>query len=88
MLPPNVSSLPVPRVEFEVPFRNSGVDFTVNLRVMEGTIERKMYLLLFTCLSIRAVHIEVVPDMCVLSLFQALVQFPKHVWYSRSSLQR
>lgn len=88
VLPPNVSSLPVPRVEFEVPFRNSGVDFTGHLRVKEETIERKMYLLLFTCLSIRAVHIEVVLDTSVLSLFQALVRFTKHVWYSRSSLQR
>lgn len=85
VLPPNVSSLPVPRVEFEVPFRNSGVDFTGHLRVKEG---RKMYLLLFSCLSIRAVHIEVVPDKSVLSLFQALVRFTKHGLYSRSSLQR
>ena len=34
-----------------------------------------MYLLIFTCMNVRAVHIEVVPDMSVLSFFQALARF-------------
>lgn len=34
-----------------------------------------MYSLIFTCLSITAVHIEVVPDLSVLSFLQAVVCF-------------
>lgn len=75
MLPPNLASLPVPCIEFYVYFRNTGVNFTGHLWVKEGTMKRKMNLILFTCLNVRAVHIEVVPDMSVLSFFQALVQF-------------
>ena len=41
----------------------------------EGNTEKKNYLLLFTYLSVRAVHIEVVPDMSVLSFFQTLIRF-------------
>lgn len=34
-----------------------------------------MYLLLFTYLSVRAVRIEVLPDMSVLSFAQAMIRF-------------
>lgn len=34
-----------------------------------------MYLLIFTCLSVRAIQIEVLPDMSVLAFLQALVRF-------------
>lgn len=82
MLPPNVASLPVSCGEFEIPFRNTGVNFTGHVWVKEGTTERKMYWLLFTCLSVRVVHIEVVPDMSVSSFFLG------PVWYPQCSLQQ
>lgn len=73
VLQPNVASLPVSRIEFEIPFRNLVVDFTGNLWVMNHGKEN--VLLLFTCIRFRVVHIEGIPDMSVLSFFQALVRF-------------
>ena len=35
----------------------------------------KMYLLIFTCVNIRAVLIEIVPDMSTMSVVQALTRF-------------
>lgn len=69
---PNVSSLPTSRVELETPFSHTGVDFTGHLWISRLV---KMYLLIFTCLSIRALHVEAVPDMSVLAFLQALVRF-------------
>lgn len=75
VLPCTEASLPTHRVEFEVPYQHTGVDFTGHFWVNDGKEDKKMYLLLFTCLNIRAIHIELVPDMSVLSFFQALVRF-------------
>lgn len=40
VLPPNVASLPIPCIEFEVPFQNIGVDLG-HLWVKEGITEKK-----------------------------------------------
>lgn len=72
VLLPNVASPPVPCVQFEELFIISGINFTGHLWVKEETMEGKIYLLLFTCLSNKAVHIEVVPDVSISSFFQAL----------------
>ena len=46
----------------------------------------KMYLLIFTCLNIRAIHIEIVPDMSVNSFVLAMCRFtnmygiPTHIY--------
>ena len=71
----NVANLPASRVELEIPFKHMGEDFMGHLWVRKCGKEVKMYLLIFTCLSIRAVHVEVVPDMSVLLFLQALVRF-------------
>ena len=75
VLPNSVASLPAPRADFEVSFQHTGVDFTGHVWVKDGSSDRKMYLLIFTYMNVRAVHIEVVPDMSVLSFFQALARF-------------
>ena len=49
-------------------------------------IERKMYLLIFTCLNVRACHIELIPEMSTEHFVLALVRFcneygvPSHVY--------
>ena len=47
------------------PFNHVGVDYTghfwVKDEVSGGTV--KMFVLIFTCLNIRAVHFELLPDM-------------------------
>lgn len=74
--PPKASAdLPSHRTDFCTPYQHTGIDFTGHLWVWDGKRNIKMYLLLFTCLNIRAVHIEVVPDMSVSSFLQALIRF-------------
>ena len=75
VLPNTVASLPAPRADFEVPFQHTGVEFTGHVWVKDGSSDRKMYQLIFTCMNERAVHIEVVPNMSVLSFFQPLARF-------------
>lgn len=37
--------------------------------------EKKMYILIFTYLNVRAIHIDLVPDMSILLFFQAFIRF-------------
>jgi len=63
------------RVNFVHPFKHVGVDFTGFLTVKFGDDKVKMYLLIFTCLNIRAVHIELLPSMSSLSFLLAFIRF-------------
>ena len=63
--------LPSGRVSDDPPFTNSGIDFAGPLYVTSPTIVRKSYIVLFTCQSSRAVHLELVPDLSVESFLQA-----------------
>ena len=36
-----------------------------------------MYILIFTCLNVRAIHIELVEDMSIAAFVQALIRFSK-----------
>ena len=55
---------------------HTGVDFTSHLFVKNESNENiKMYLLIFTCLNVRAVHIELVPDMSTQSFVLAFLRF-------------
>ena len=63
--------LPSGRVSDDTPFTNSGIDFAGPLYVTSPTSVRKSYIVLFTCQSSRAVHLELVPDLSVESFLQA-----------------
>lgn len=63
------------KVNFVKPFENVGVDFTGHFNVKLGTEYSKMYLVIFTCLSIRAVHLELVPNMSTASFLSAFLRF-------------
>jgi hypothetical protein len=63
------------RVNFIRPFENTGVDFTGHFFVQLAGTCVKMYLVIFTCLSVRAIHLEVVPDMSTKSFLSAFLRF-------------
>lgn len=63
------------RVNFVTPFRHTGVDFTGHFYVKLGETTVKMYLLIFTCLNIRAVHLELVPSMNTADFLLAFIKF-------------
>ena len=74
---PKITNLPKHRVNLVKPYENVGVDYGGPFLVLnyQGREELKMYLLIFTCLSIRAVHLELVEDMTTKSFVQAFVRF-------------
>lgn len=83
---PKVTNLPKHRVNFVRPYLHNGIDFTGHLWIQVEGERRKMYILLFTCLNIRAVHLELVNDMSTHSVVLAMVRFfnlygvPTHIY--------
>ena len=79
-------NLPKHRVNLVKPFQHTGVDFTGHLWVINEGEVVKMYILLFTCLNVRAVHIELVPDMATHQFVLAFTRFtnvygiPSHLY--------
>ena len=83
---PKVTNLPKHRVNFVKPFKHTGIDYTGSIFVKDSKGFKKYYLLVFTCLNVRAVHIELVPDMNTFSLVLAIIRFtniygvPSHIY--------
>ena len=69
------ANLPVDRLKPEGPFMYCGVDMFGPFNVKEGRKMLNRYGALFTCLSLRAVHIEVTCNMETDSFIQALRRF-------------
>jgi len=63
------------RTDFVKPYDHTGIDFTGHMFVKLDNKLIKMYLLVFTCLNIRSVHLELVPDMSCKSFLMAFVRF-------------
>ena len=79
---PNHAPLPVSRSCYSFPFTVTGIDFT-GAFILQGPkeapkIDRTVYILLFTCASTRAIHLEVVEDMTTLSFLEAFRCFISH----------
>ena len=82
-----MTNLPKHRINLVKPFQHTGVDFTGHLWIknVEGEVVT-MYILLFTCLNVRAVHIELVPIMSThqfvlaFSCFTNVYGIPSHLY--------
>ena len=75
---PPMPSLPSHRVNIEYPFSTSGVDYAgpLYVRTMEADSKgKKAYILLLTCASTRAVHLELTHDLGAPSCIRALRRF-------------
>ncbi|KAL3081150.1 hypothetical protein niasHS_012671 [Heterodera schachtii] len=59
---PEAPNLPKERVNETRPFNNTGIDYFGPLKVKRGPETVKVYVALFTCLVIRAIHLEVADD--------------------------
>ena len=71
-----MAALPVPRVTaFERPFASTGVDYFGPFLVKRGRCQVKRYGCLFTCLAMRAVHIEVAHSLDAESFLNAFSRF-------------
>ncbi|KHJ85052.1 integrase core domain protein, partial [Oesophagostomum dentatum] len=69
---PPMPPLPRDRVAVTKPFQNSACDF---LGPFESTTKEKMYVCLYTCLTTRAVHLEVVENMSTGAFLNCLKRF-------------
>ena len=67
-----MENLPADRLSEEPPFTYCGVDMFSPFLVKDGRKIQKRYGAMFTCLSSRAVHIEVKSNLTIASLIQAL----------------
>ena len=72
---PKMTDLPAHRVNLIRPFAHTGVDYTGHIMVREGEVDTKYYLLIFSCLNVRACHIELLPDMSAEQFVLALIRF-------------
>ena len=68
--------LPANRVTPTAPFQSAGVDMAGPFHVkMNGRASHKVYVIVFTCFSTRAIHLEVVHAMDASSFIDALRRF-------------
>ena len=82
-----MAPLPSPRVTaFESPFTSTGVDYFGPFMVKRGRSEVKRYGCIFTCLAVRAVHVEMTHSLdaesflCAFSRFTARRGHPRDVY--------
>ena len=80
------TKLPKHRVNLIYPFQHTGVNKTGHIWIGKEKKTTKMFLLIFTCFNIQAVHIEIVPVMVTMSFVQVLTCFtniyriPSHIY--------
>ncbi|XP_058817455.1 uncharacterized protein LOC131680761 [Topomyia yanbarensis] len=73
---PQMASLPVQRVTPNLrPFSSVGVDYLGPIGVTVGRRKEKRWIALFTCLAIRAVHLEVVHGLSTQACLMAIRRF-------------
>lgn len=91
-VPPLMASLIRPRMTTETrPFTFTGVDLFGPLFVIENRKTLKRWAMLFTCLTVRAVHIEVVhalsTDACILGIrrFMSIRGCPRQIYSDNGS---
>ena len=75
--PPPMPPLPSSRVSRTVPFHYTGVDYfgPIMVRNKKDNSQSKVWGCLFTCLSTRAVHLELVEDMTAETFLNCLRRF-------------
>lgn len=85
-----MGDLPPSRVRAAIPFTNTGIDFCgpfcIKERKFRNRSRIKVYVCIFVCMSIKAIHIEVVSDLTSDGFLAALRRFmtrrglPKHIY--------
>ena len=74
-----MGSLPTGRVTVRrFPFEHCGIDYMCGLKVKQGRNELKRYACIFTCLSTRCTHLEIVNDLSTEAFLMAYRRFLAH----------
>ena len=90
-----MGNLPITRVREAIPFTNTGIDFCGPFYIKEKKFRNrtriKVYICVFVCMSIKAVHLEVVSDLSSEGFIAALRRFvarrgvPAHIYSDNGS---
>ena len=74
---PKFTNFTKAQMRFVRPFQHVGVDFTSHYWVKDVYSDQpqKMYILIYTCLNIRAIHLDLLPDMSSKSFLQSFQRF-------------
>jgi len=73
---PSMPALPEERVTPAVPFQSTGLDYFGPLFTRQsGSEPQKVWVCLFTCLAVRAVHLELVHDLSTAAFIDAFRRF-------------
>ena len=90
-----LGQLPAERVTLTAPFDKTGVDYAGPFQLKYGHVRKhttiKTYICLFVCLSVKAVHLEVVSDLTTEAFIAALRRFiarrgcPTLIWSDHGS---
>ena len=73
---PKFTNMTKAQVELFRPFANVGVDFTFHFMVKSTNgSTSKVYILIYTCLNIRAIHLDLLNDMSTKSFIQSFKRF-------------
>ncbi len=67
--------LPLDRLRTTSPFSVTGIDFAGPLSVRQGNQLQKAYVVIFTCASVRAIHLELASDMTTATFLSTLQRF-------------
>ena len=85
--PPNMADLPHSKLGYQqLPFSNTGVDYLGPMLVCHGRKTEKCYRVLFTCLTTRAVHLEIAHSLDTNSCLTAIRRMitrrgqPANIW--------
>ncbi|XP_039311874.1 uncharacterized protein LOC105204988 [Solenopsis invicta] len=74
-----MGNLPIARVQEAIPFTNTGIDFCgpfyIKERKYRNRTRIKVYICIFVCMSIKAVHLELVSDLSSEGFIAALRRF-------------
>lgn len=62
-------------VHFVEPFQHTGVDYPGHFNVKFNEFTSKMYILIFTCLNVRTIHLELVSSLSTAYFLLAFVKF-------------
>ena len=74
---PKFTDMPKHHMNLVKPFQHVGIDYTGHFWVIDEVSGKntKMFILVFTCLNIRAVHFELLPDMSTKNFLLAFQRF-------------
>ena len=72
---PPMASLPKKRISQNSPFSYVGLDYLRPLYVKKEKNRQKIWVCLFTCMTVRAIHLEIVSDLCAETFLMAYRRF-------------